>query len=133
MGLVRQGIAHTRGTGFVVTWDVDSRDRTTADRLYVFVWGKKVRRGGKVYEYRGFVHEDGVRYVGQSTLFVRSTTSIPDPVWTAQQLIEAFPEDPAPRCQQPRCASFGEGQARKRQRFGQSLLMWMGLPGAQIS
>ena len=71
MGLVRQGIAHTRGTGFVVTWDVDSRDRTTADRLYVFVWGKKVRRGGKVYEYRGFVHEDGVRYVGQSTLFVR--------------------------------------------------------------
>ena len=57
--------------GFLVTWDVDSHDRTTADRVYVFVWGKKVRRGAKVYEYAGFVRQDGVRYIGQSTLFVR--------------------------------------------------------------
>ena len=71
MALVREGIARIRGVGFLITWDVDSRDRSTADRLYVFVWGKKVRRGDKVYEYEGFVHQDGVRYVGQSTLFVR--------------------------------------------------------------
>src|SRR3989454_5867592 len=71
MALVRQGIAATRGVRFLVTWDVDSHDRTTADRVYVFVWGKKVRRGAKVYEHAGFARQDGARYIGQSTLFVR--------------------------------------------------------------
>jgi hypothetical protein len=70
MALVRRGIGRVRGVGFLVTWDVDSRDRSSADRLCVFVWGKKIRRGDRVYEYPGFVHQDGVRYVGQSTLFV---------------------------------------------------------------
>ena len=71
MALVREGIRRTRGTGFLVTWDVDSKDRTMADRIRVFVWGKVVRRDGKEWVYEGFIHREGVRYIGQSVLFVR--------------------------------------------------------------
>ncbi len=70
MGLVREGQGKVRGDGFVVTWDIDSRDQTTTNRVKYFVFGRTVRSGGREYEYRGFVWRDGVRYVAQSALFV---------------------------------------------------------------
>ena len=33
MGLVREGKSKVRGAGFLVTWDVDSRDQTTTNRV----------------------------------------------------------------------------------------------------
>jgi len=71
LALVREGIRRVRGAGFLVTWDVNSKDRPLVDRLYVFVWGKKVRAHGKEYVYPGFIDREGVRYLGQSVLFVR--------------------------------------------------------------
>ena len=70
MGLVRQGMQTLRGAGFLVTWDVNSRDRSTVDRLWAFLWGKTVRRNGTEYVYPGFVRREGVRYLGQSVVFV---------------------------------------------------------------
>ncbi len=70
MGLVRKGKRKVRGSGFVVTWDVDRRDRGTAYRLWVFLFGRTVRADGKDYRYEGFVWKDGVRYMGQSVVFV---------------------------------------------------------------
>ena len=70
MALVRRGLGRTRGLGFLVTWDVDSKDRSRADRLFVFIWGKTVRKGDRLYVYEGFVRKEGVRYIGQSVLFV---------------------------------------------------------------
>ena len=70
LGLVRRGRSKVRGTGFIVTWDVDSRDRTTANRLWSFVYGRRVVSKGKAYAYPGFVWKEGVRYLGQSTIFV---------------------------------------------------------------
>ena len=69
MGLVRRGKAKVRGSGFIVTWDVDSRDRSTVNRLMAFLYGRRVQNHGKEYVYQGFVMRDGVRYVGQSTIF----------------------------------------------------------------
>ena len=71
MGLVRAGISGTRGDGFIVTWDVDSRDRSVVDRVWTFIWGKTVTNNGRKYIYEGFVHRPGVRYLGQSVLFVK--------------------------------------------------------------
>ena len=70
MGLVRRTRARTRGSGFSVTWDVDSRDRPATNRLTAFLYGRRVEKNGKEYVYEGFVWKDGVRYLGQSTLFV---------------------------------------------------------------
>jgi len=58
--------------GFIVTWDVDSRDGSVCARLRRFVHGKTVAKNGKVYRYHGFVEREGVRYLGQSVLFVVS-------------------------------------------------------------
>ena len=70
MGLVRQGKTKARGFGFIVTWDVDSRDRPTVNRLMAFLYGRRVLNHGREYVYQGFVMRDGVRYLGQSTIFV---------------------------------------------------------------
>ncbi len=70
MERARQDMRRVRGSGFVVTWDVDSRDRSSADRITAFLWGKKVRSRGREYTYEGFIGRDGVRYIGQSVLFV---------------------------------------------------------------
>ena len=62
MGLVRTGKHKVRGSGFVVTWDIDSADRTAAFRLWSFLFGRTVRVDGRQYRYEGFVWRDGVRY-----------------------------------------------------------------------
>ncbi len=56
--------------GFVVTWDVNSRDRAQCARVRRFVYGDRSNKNGKIYEYAGFVSRSGVRYLGQSVLFV---------------------------------------------------------------
>ena len=53
-----------------MTWDVNSRDPAQCARLRRFVFGDSSVHGGKKYEYRGFVEQDGVTYLGQSVLFV---------------------------------------------------------------
>ncbi len=53
-----------------MTWDVDSRDRATSGRLQRFVFGYSLLANGRTYRYPGFVEREGVRYVGQSVLFV---------------------------------------------------------------
>ena len=70
MGLVREGKARVRGRGFLVTWDVDSRDQAAVSRTQYFLFGRTYERNGKAYAYRGFVWKDGVRYVAQSAVFV---------------------------------------------------------------
>ena len=70
MGLVRTGKHKVRGSGFVVTWDIDSADRPAAFRLWSFLFGRTVRVDGRQYRYEGFVWKDGVRYIGQSVVFV---------------------------------------------------------------
>ena len=40
------------------------------NRLKRFVFGQRLVQGGKEYRYPGFVERDGVRYLGQSVLFV---------------------------------------------------------------
>jgi hypothetical protein len=70
MGLVRQGKRKVRGTCFVVTWDVDSRDRSAVNRVQYFLFDRTFRRNGKEYVHPGFVWKEGVQYVAQSALFV---------------------------------------------------------------
>ena len=67
---VRADMRRVRGNGFLVTWDVDSRDRSSADRIAAFLWGKRVRGRDREYVYQGFIGSEGVRYLGQSVLFV---------------------------------------------------------------
>ncbi|MBI4416283.1 MAG: hypothetical protein HY557_04800 [Euryarchaeota archaeon] len=57
-------------TGYIVTWDVDSRDRTQCVRLRRFVYGYTGTWHRRSYRYPGFVEREGVRYLGQSVLFV---------------------------------------------------------------
>lgn len=71
MRRVRKGKTSVRESGFIVTWDVDSVDYITASRLRRFVFGDSSLHGGKVYRYPGFIERKGVRYLGQSVLFVR--------------------------------------------------------------
>ena len=71
MRLVRQGRKRGSARGFVVTWDIDSRDRRAVDRVRHFVFGLRVQAHGRTYEYEGFVFRPGVRYLAQSALFVR--------------------------------------------------------------
>ncbi len=68
---VREGKANGRESGFIVTWDVNSTDRVIAHRLQRFVYGDTARSKGKEYRYPGFVEKAGVRYLGQSVVFVR--------------------------------------------------------------
>ena len=57
-------------SGFLITWDVDSKDPSMCARVRRFVFGTTITVHGKSYRYPGFVERDGVRYVGQSVLFV---------------------------------------------------------------
>jgi len=66
----RSGKSRGPLTGFVVTWDVDSRERATCRRLQRFIYGDTGSWNGKSYVYPGFVHREGVRYLGQSVLLV---------------------------------------------------------------
>ena|SRR2546422_3752774 len=70
MGLVRKGKHRVRGSGFLVTWDVDSKDRPSENRLHYFLFGRRVCANGRNREYPGFVFKEGVRYVAQSAVFV---------------------------------------------------------------
>lgn len=76
LGLVRTSLAKKPSgsvSGHIVTWDVDRRDRVTNGRLRRFVFGYALRAANgrrRDYEYEGFVHRDGVYYLGQSVLFV---------------------------------------------------------------
>jgi len=56
--------------GFLITWDVNSRDHAACSRLRRFVFGYNLQNGGKVYMYPGFLEREGVQYIGQSVLFV---------------------------------------------------------------
>jgi hypothetical protein len=56
-----------------VTWDVDSKDRRQCGRVRRFIFGDRSSKDGRIYEYEGFVHREGVRYLGQSVLFVDRT------------------------------------------------------------
>ena len=56
--------------GYVVTWDVDSADVVQCTRVRRYVFGQTVSVHGKVSRYPGFVELEGVRYLGQSVLFV---------------------------------------------------------------
>lgn len=71
MKRVRHTQQRPREVGFIVTWDVDSRDRSSVNCLYRFLFGDETSRNGKVYRYSGFLEKDGVRYLGQSVVFVR--------------------------------------------------------------
>lgn len=67
---VRKGLARPPESGFIVTWDVNSVDRVAAHRLHYFMFGTTVTADGRLYRYRGFVERSGVRYLGQSVIFV---------------------------------------------------------------
>lgn len=56
-----------------MTWDVDSGNLRQCTRVRRFVFGHTVSVNGKTYRYPGFVELDGVRYLGQSVLFVDRT------------------------------------------------------------
>ena len=67
----RAGRSHGPLTGFVVTWDVDSRDGAICRRLQRFIYGYETTWEGRMYRHRGFIEGEGVRYLGQSVLLVR--------------------------------------------------------------
>lgn len=56
--------------GFIVTWDVDSADAAMCSRLRRFVFGYSLADKDRTYRYPGLVEREGVRYLGQSVLFV---------------------------------------------------------------
>ena len=56
--------------GFIVTWDVDSADAAQCARLRRFVFGYSSEKAGKRYAYPGLLDHPGVRYLGQSVVFV---------------------------------------------------------------
>ncbi len=43
--------------GYIITWDVDSRDFRQCTRVRRFVFGHAVSVDGKTYRYPGFVEE----------------------------------------------------------------------------
>lgn len=71
MRRVRRGKSRGSKSGYIVTWDVDSADHVSAGRLRRFIFGDSTRSNGRIYRYAGFVEKDGVRYLGQSVLFVK--------------------------------------------------------------
>src|SRR5712691_7564647 len=72
MGRVREGPDQSVTSGYFVTWDVNSKDRPTVDRVRQFVFGHRVQSHGRTYVYPGFVDRQGVRYLAQSALLVRA-------------------------------------------------------------
>ena len=67
MGLVRGGKRKVRGAGFLLTWDIDSRDRRAVNRMQYFLFGRKERQP-KGKDSAGFVWRQGVRYIAQSAI-----------------------------------------------------------------
>ncbi len=67
MALVRVGKRKVRGAGFLLTWDIDSRDHTAVNRMQYFLFGRKDRQRA---EPAGLVWRQGVRYLAQSAIFV---------------------------------------------------------------
>ncbi len=63
--------------GYIVTWDVDSSNLLQCTRVRRFIYGHTVSSNGKAYHYAGFVELDGVRYLGQSVLFVNRARLAP--------------------------------------------------------
>ena len=59
--------------GYLVTWDVNSADHSAAGRLRRFLYGSIAKYHDRTYRYPGFVEREGVRYVGQSVVFVTPT------------------------------------------------------------
>src|SRR5437899_13026144 len=57
-------------SGFIVTWDVDSRDKSLCGRLHRFIFGYVLNKNEREYRDPGFVERPGVRYLGQSVVFV---------------------------------------------------------------
>ena len=57
-------------SGYIVTWDVDSRDSSLCAKLRRYVFGYSTQVDGRTYRHPGFVEKPGVRYLGQSVLFV---------------------------------------------------------------
>jgi hypothetical protein len=53
-----------------VTWDVDSADAALCARLRRFVFGYVSDKAGRRYAYSGLLDRPGVRYLGQSVVFV---------------------------------------------------------------
>ncbi len=58
--------------GYLVTWDVDSADSACCARLRRFVFGYVSNKSGRRYAYPGLLDRPGVRYLGQSVVFVPS-------------------------------------------------------------
>lgn len=53
-----------------MTWDVDGGDSAMCARLRRFIFGKTVGVNNRTHRCPGFVELDGVRYLGQSVVFV---------------------------------------------------------------
>src|SRR6267143_1518133 len=71
MKRVRKGTRRERESGHMVTWAMNSADSAGVNRRRRFVFGDVSRARGRTYRYPGFVEREGVRYLGQSVLFVR--------------------------------------------------------------
>ena len=69
----RKGKHRPRETGYIVTWDVDSTNRALCAKLQRFIFRDVTKSEGRTYRYPGFVEKEGVRYLGQSVLFLRPT------------------------------------------------------------
>ncbi len=63
--------------GYLVTWDVDSADAAVCARLRRFVFGYSSEKIGRRYTYPGLLERPGVRYLGQSVVFVPAETLDP--------------------------------------------------------
>ena len=70
MGLVRRGERKVVGSGFLVTWDIDSRDRGAVNRMQYCLFGRRDRLNGGS-GVNAFVWKEGIRYVAQSAIAVR--------------------------------------------------------------
>ena len=83
MGLVRKGKRKVVGPSFLVTWDIDSRDRAAVNRMQYFLFGRRDRLSGKGSGRNAFAWKVGVRYLAQSAVAVR-----PDRLREIQELLE---------------------------------------------
>ncbi len=73
MRRVRRGRTRGRESGFIVTWDVDTREQAVANRVRYFMFGATRYARGRVYRYPGFLEQEGARYLGQSVVFVQAS------------------------------------------------------------
>jgi len=72
MGLVHKGKDKVRGSGFLVTWDVDSADRSATYRMWSILFGRTLRVDGREYAY-----EDSYGRTGSVTWGSPSSSSCP--------------------------------------------------------